>query len=295
MSHSINNLVSFPIPVAELTEIINNEGSLASSYARGKDYQGHDVQEGDPGYDDNSYFYKELARLLSEAAQDCVIDSITEQASQEDEGINTITITYHDGTIHNFTVKNGSKGSKGDTGSTGATGNGIDEITYAYMVTTTQVAPQPGDTHWQSTVPSMTSTNKYLWQKTQVIYTASAQPLPEISLIAIYGDTGLPAGFGTVRVRSTQTVSPSTPASVSVEASGQDTAMNFTFDFEIPKGDPGNGDVNGPSSVTDEHIVLFDGTTGKIIKDSTKSLQDIYDYVDTAITNAITNAIAGSY
>lgn len=38
---------------------------------------------------------------------------------------------------------------------------------------------------------------------------------------------------------------------------------------------PSGGDVNGPASSVAERIVLFDGTTGKLIKDSTKLISDL--------------------
>jgi hypothetical protein len=37
----------------------------------------------------------------------------------------------------------------------------------------------------------------------------------------------------------------------------------------------GSGDVSGPSSALDNDLVLFDGTTGKLIKDSGKTISDI--------------------
>jgi len=36
----------------------------------------------------------------------------------------------------------------------------------------------------------------------------------------------------------------------------------------------GSGDVTGPSSATDNAVVRFDGTTGKIIQNSTVTLSD---------------------
>lgn len=56
-------------------------------------------------------------------ADNARILSITEQTSQEDSGINTITITYKDGTTKQFTIRNGSKGSDGLT--TSITMNGV--------------------------------------------------------------------------------------------------------------------------------------------------------------------------
>jgi len=37
--------------------------------------------------------------------------------------------------------------------------------------------------------------------------------------------------------------------------------------WETPTGGSGGGDVTGPSSATDGHLAVFDGTSGKIIKD----------------------------
>ncbi len=36
---------------------------------------------------------------------------------------------------------------------------------------------------------------------------------------------------------------------------------------EGPQGDPGTGDLNGPASSTDNHVALFDGITGKLLKE----------------------------
>jgi len=42
-------------------------------------------------------------------------------------------------------------------------------------------------------------------------------------------------------------------------------------------GGGGSGDVVGPASATDEAIALFDMTTGKLIKDSTQTIQNVID------------------
>ncbi len=54
-----------------------------------------------------------------------------------------------------------------------------------------------------------------------------------------------------------------------------------------PKGDPGSGDVTGPFSATSNAVALFDGTTGKLIKDSTKLLPS-GDVVGTTDTQTLT-------
>jgi hypothetical protein len=61
-------------------------------------------------------------------------------------------------------------------------------------------------------------------------------------------------------------------SSASAELTG--TAPDYTLNLTIPRGNTGasgsgSGDVVGPASATANALALFDGTTGKIIKDST--------------------------
>lgn len=62
------------------------------------------------------------AEQYATEADNARIEDITEETSEEDGGINTITITYKDGTEKEFTVRNGSKGSTGEQGPQGETG-----------------------------------------------------------------------------------------------------------------------------------------------------------------------------
>ena len=81
----------------------------------------------------------------------------------------------------------GDKGTAGDKGDTGATGKGISSITEHYQVSTSNtVAP----TSWVTTVPSMTPTNKYLWNYETVTYTDNTTKDTEKRVIGVYGDTG---------------------------------------------------------------------------------------------------------
>jgi len=52
------------------------------------------------------------------------------------------------------------------------------------------------------------------------------------------------------------------------------------------------GDVTGPASAGDEKIAVYDGTTGKIIKDGSSSISDIttaYTAADTVVSNGVTS------
>ena len=63
------------------------------------------------------------------------------------------------------------------------------------------------------------------------------------------GDPGVSAGFG-VPTATIQSVEPGSPASVSIDSSGPDTAKVFAFTFGIPKGEKGEqGDqgIQGPA------------------------------------------------
>ena len=65
---------------------------------------------------------------------------------------------------------------------------------------------------------------------------------------------------------------------------GKILAVNATADdTEWVEGGGGGGDVVGPASAVDNHIVLYDGTTGKLIKDSGKTLSD-YVAIALAVT-----------
>ena len=81
----------------------------------------------------------------------------------------------------------GDTGSKGDKGDTGATGNGIKSIVEHYQVSTSNsTAP----TSWVTTVPSMSPTNKYLWNYETITYTNNATKDTEKRVIGVYGDKG---------------------------------------------------------------------------------------------------------
>jgi hypothetical protein len=78
-------------------------------------------------------------------------------------------------------------------------------------------------------------------------------------------DFAIPQGpAATIAVGTVTTLSPTAPVSVS----NVGTSGAAIFDFGIPKGDPGQGDVDGPPSAVDNRVAVFDGTTGKLIRDS---------------------------
>lgn len=84
------------------------------------------------------------------------------------------------------------------------------------------------------------------------------------------GNDGNDGAAATIAVGTVTTVNPGDPATVT----NVGTSAAAVFNFEIPKGQDGtgDGDVAGPDGgVTDGHVAVFDGTTGKIIKSAGKA------------------------
>lgn len=92
----------------------------------------------------------------------------------------------------------GDKGQTGNTGATGATGNGIKSITEYYQISTSNTT---APTSWLTTVPTLTATNKYLWNYEKITYTNGTSVDTAKRVIGVYGDKGNtgatgPAGKG---------------------------------------------------------------------------------------------------
>ena len=87
----------------------------------------------------------------------------------------------------------GPKGDTGATGSTGATGNGIASITEKYAVSTSNTT---APTSWNTTPPTMTATNKYLWNYEIITYTNGTTANTQKRVIGVYGDKGATGSTG---------------------------------------------------------------------------------------------------
>ncbi|MBR2281224.1 MAG: collagen-like protein, partial [Spirochaetales bacterium] len=71
-------------------------------------------------------------------------------------------------------------------GKDGAAGTGIASIVYRYAVTPTQSEPSSVTS---PTIPILSSTDKYLWQKETITYSDGTTKVTT-ALIGVYGDTG---------------------------------------------------------------------------------------------------------
>ena len=92
------------------------------------------------------------------------------------------TITYTDGTS-----KDTAKRVIGVYGDKGSTGNGISKVTEYYAVSTSNTTTP---TSWSETVPTLTTTNKYLWSYEKITYTDGSTSDSAKRVIGVYGNTG---------------------------------------------------------------------------------------------------------
>ena len=110
-------------------------------------------------------------------------------------------VKYTDGTVASTTMPciigsygdQGSKGDKGDKGDKGSTGTGIKSITEHYAVSTSNSTVP---TSWSSTVPTMTESNKYLWNYETITYTNGTAVDTTKRVTGVYGNKGTTGATG---------------------------------------------------------------------------------------------------
>lgn len=104
------------------------------------------------------------------------------------------TITYSNNTTTNTSKRvigvYGDKGNTGATGSTGATGNGISKIVNYYLATSSSSGVTTSTSGWTTSVQSVSSSKKYLWNYEVITYTNSSTNTTTPCIIGVYGDTG---------------------------------------------------------------------------------------------------------
>lgn len=142
----------------------------------------------------------------------------------------------------------GDTGAKGDTGSqgpkgdTGATGNGIASITYEYATSQTQTGAK---TSYQTSIPTLSSTKKYLWQKETISYTNGTSKVTE-ALIGTYGDKGSKGDTGATGPQGEKGDKGDTGATGPQGPKGSTGATGP----QGPKGDTGSTGPQGPKGDT---------------------------------------------
>lgn len=117
------------------------------------------------------------------------------------------------------------KWAKSKTGQNGATGVGIKSIVNKYAVSSSNTT---APTSWSTIVPTMTTTNRYLWNYEIVTYTNGSTNETEKRIIGVYGNTGN-TGNGISSITEYYLASASS-SGVTTSTSGWTTAIQTTSD-----------------------------------------------------------------
>ena len=98
---------------------------------------------------------------------------------------------YTDNT-HSYTTPAiiGVYGDKGDKGDDGDDGKGITSITNYYLATSASSGVTRTTSGWTTTVQTVTSTKKYLWNYEDILYTDNTHTYTTPHIIGVYGDKG---------------------------------------------------------------------------------------------------------
>lgn len=89
--------------------------------------------------------------------------------------------------------ENGKPGANGADGKPGADGIGIKGISEKYAISSSNTV-EP--TTWQDTPPTMTATNRYLWNYETITFTNNTTTTTKKRVIGVYGDKGQTGGTG---------------------------------------------------------------------------------------------------
>lgn len=117
----------------------------------------------------------------------------------------------------------------GATGATGPTGNGIKTITNKYAVSTSNTT---APTSWSDDVPSLSATDKYLWNYELITYTDNTTAETEKRVIGVYGDQGIQGiqgetGNGIISITN-HYLATTAATGVTTSTSGWTTAVQST-------------------------------------------------------------------
>lgn len=132
----------------------------------------------------------------------------------------------------------GEQGATGPQGPAGSSGRGIKTITEYYLISSTKTGITTELSGWSTSVPTMTATNKYLWNYEKFTFTDNTTATTTPKIIGIYGDKGATGATG-----------PQGPQG-NAGATGPQGPQGATG----PKGPQGATGATGPQGVTGNGI-----------------------------------------
>ena len=132
----------------------------------------------------------------------------------------------------------GPQGDNGRQGPAGTSGRGIKTITEYYLISSAKTGITTASSGWSTSVPTMTATNKYLWNYEKFTFTDNTTATTTPKIIGIYGDKGATGATG-----------PQGPQG-NAGATGPQGPQGATG----PKGPQGATGATGPQGVTGNGI-----------------------------------------
>ena len=132
----------------------------------------------------------------------------------------------------------GEQGATGPQGPVGSSGRGIKTITEYYLISSAKTGITTASSGWSTSVPTMTATNKYLWNYEKFTFTDNTTATTTPKIIGIYGDKGATGATG-----------PQGPQG-NAGATGPQGPQGATG----PKGPQGATGATGPQGVTGNGI-----------------------------------------
>lgn len=100
----------------------------------------------------------------------------------------------------------------------------IIEIQEWYLASNTKTGVAVNDTRWSRNIPSINSTNKYLWNYERTVYSLGEDDVSEPAIIGVYGDTGASGTPGTIALLTNENVT------LSANSKGEVSATTFRTD-----------------------------------------------------------------
>jgi len=178
------------------------------------------------------------------------------------------TKTYSQETVINLSLI--TNGKKGQDGAIGENGKSISTITEYYLISNQNTGITTATSGWTTTVPTMTITNKYLWNYEKISFSDGTTMVLTPRIIGVYGDTGIKGsdGIGIKSITNYYLASASS-SGVTTSTTGWTTSIQtistskkYLWNYEIITYS------NDTTSTTTPIIIGVYGDTGASGKDS---------------------------
>ena len=183
-------------------------------------------------------------------------------------------------------------------GTDGTNGKGIKSITEYYILSTTNTGVTTSTSGWSTTVPTLTPTDKYLWNYELITYTDNSTSSSTPAIIGVYGDKGVDGingkdGKGVNTITNYYLASASS-SGVTTSTSGWTTTIQnmtptdkYLWNYEVI------AYTDGTNNTTIPTIIGVHGTNGNNGSDG-KGISTITEYyLASASSSGVTTSTSG--